>query len=134
MGLGDDIMATAHARKVFTQTGRRVRFVRKDGRIWQASGGLMWMGNPHIEPVNQRDDNAIEVMNCPGARPYIKEDTKERFIWQTWDKAPGDIYLNTREKIYGSRYAGKVVISPLRKQKPVRIKTGDGFTGLNLPN
>lgn len=68
MGLGDELMASGHARVVHEQTGKRVMildFYRRPR--WSE----MWEGLPWIARPKERGDFAL-IQNGPQCRPYIE--------------------------------------------------------------
>jgi len=103
MGLGDDIMATADARLLNSQTGKSVR-MRYDSVVWE--------NNVHI---NQKGNGPF-VENRPGRRPYIEKFEGKRIIFSDWKATPGDLFLSSQEEEYGfscfTRFGPYAVIEP----------------------
>ena len=86
MGIGDEIMASGHARAEAERTGKRVKIVDAYGfarwdDLWR---GLPWIAQPH-----ELGDFAA-VRNAPGCRPYLQypwtRTTGQRFTsWRAAD-------------------------------------------------
>ena len=69
MGIGDEIMASGHARHVHRITGKRVKIVDVRGRTrWHD----VWQGLRYIVPPGESASDAIRIKNGPRCRPYIK--------------------------------------------------------------
>lgn len=103
-------MATAQAKRLNLQTGRRVLVVGRNGKI-QASE--VFQNNPRISEFNQR--GLVRLHNGPGMRPYIAAKTPERWTWRTWAIEPGEIYLSEEEKAFAAPHAGGILIEPNTK-------------------
>lgn len=74
MGVGDELMAAGHARRVSRETGRKVAIVDRSG---YARVHELWEGLDFISPVKGPD--IATVTNGSGCRPYIKYP----FTWET---------------------------------------------------
>ena len=130
MGIGDEIIASGHARKAFEKDGRRVVIVDKLSRprwssLWQ---GLSWIVPPgQIPPVSEvkrlkREDVQL-VRNGPQCRPYIQYPFNRRIGmrysgWRVRDNL-GFIQLKEVEVAFAAEVAkqlGKfVIVEPLVK-------------------
>jgi ADP-heptose:LPS heptosyltransferase len=113
MGLGDELMATAEARRLQERGDLRpVAFRGKDGRPrWHP----IFDNNPRIA----RTFLGAQVSdNRSGNRPYIASFDKRRFVWVAKFKCrPGEIYFAEIEKAFGQAHAGRLVIEPHVKQR-----------------
>lgn len=68
MGIGDEIIASGHARTVHRQTGKRIVIVDQKGAPrWSA----LWRGLDWIVQSSNGAAGAYPVRNGPGCRPYI---------------------------------------------------------------
>lgn len=66
MGMGDEVMASGHARRLHQQTGKRVVIVDRDRRPrWSE----VWDHNPII--ARERADDTVDLQHAPGVRPYL---------------------------------------------------------------
>lgn len=109
MGWGDEVMVTARAAKLRTQTGRRVQVL--DARMrprWHPA----WAGNPDIARRNEQGAFA-RLRDCGGHRPYILTETPQRRTWNyEYRASPGRIYLTQQEQEFAQPYAGRIVLEP----------------------
>lgn len=98
MGIGDEIMASGHARAVHRETGKRVMIVDIQRKPrWSP----MWDGLPWIAEPKERGDFVV-IQNAPQCRPYIQypftRDIGQRFTkWRARDHL-GAIVLTEGEK------------------------------------
>jgi ADP-heptose:LPS heptosyltransferase len=116
MGIGDEIMASGHARAVHRQTGKRVQIVDVHGRVrWSP----MWDGLPWIAGPKESGDFEI-IRNAAQCRPYIAYpftiETGQKFTdWRARDHL-GAIVLTEEEKREAQRLTADigpfVVIEP----------------------
>ena len=96
----------------------KVRCVVGDGK--RAFWSEVFDHNPKIARVVKTGERFAWVPNYPTHRPYIKQVTPERFIYQEDFKVtPGEIYLTKAERRPESDY---ILIEP---------NTKDTFTGPN---
>lgn len=87
MGLGDDIMASAEARRI-ASTGKLAYM----GPNWSE----VWENNPHI---TQDKAKGVLVSNRIGQRPYIAGVTAANIIYREDHRAePGGIFLTDNER------------------------------------
>lgn len=107
MGLGDWIMATADAKEVNERHNVRVVFGDGQNRFYDE----VFDRNPRIAKELRQGERFAWVKNYPGRRPYIKEITKERFIFHPDFKAKaGELFPKSNNK------NGYVIIEPNVKQ------------------
>lgn len=112
MGWGDEIMATALARRAQQHDKRKVQFLDRSGMArWDA----IWRGNPRIAHPDEFG-NFNKILNCPGCRPYIAGKTAERWTWLDYACEPGEIYLSDEEIAFAASYRPQVVIEPTLKE------------------
>lgn len=118
VGIGDEIMATAQARRMQQKDPRKVQVVDRFGR---PRFHPIWEGNPRIARSGESGDFQL-LMNAPGCRPYIVAEHGGRWEWRDFDCEPGEIYLTGYEK---RAYAGRppvIVIEPTLKMSATRNK------------
>lgn len=111
IGMGDEIIATARARAMHKANGLPVVIVGRNGL---ARWSPIWENNPRIlrEPIA----NCNRLPNGGGAgRPYIAGKTSTHWIWKTWEREPGEIYLYEHEKRFAEPYSGKILVEPNTK-------------------
>jgi hypothetical protein len=113
MGYGDLLTATAQAKQMHEANGRRVVVVNKSGRPqWNE----LFEHNPRL--ARDRAEDTQDLLNGPGARPYIESKTHTHWRWQRWNITPGEIYLTDEERAFALPYAGQVLIEPSTKVRP----------------
>ena len=94
MGLGDWIMATAEAKRVNLQTGKRVAFTNGQRIFYDEQ---IFKGNHRI--ANAPANDVVPVFDAPGRRPYIKEILEDRFVFREDFKAsPGELFIERQPK------------------------------------
>lgn len=124
MGFGDEIMATAEARRAQRTDPRAVAILDRKGRPrWHP----IWEHNPRIATPEQFDAgcDVQTIANGGGCRPYLDQarSTREQFFFNKDYRAePGEIYLTEAERAHGRRTAGAIVIEPWIKQAASRNK------------
>ena len=110
MGYGDWIMATAQAKQMQLANGRPVYVVGRGSRpMWSE----VFENNPRI--VRRPTPDSQILVNGSGVRPYIRTKTEIRWVWKRWNIEPGEIYLTDEERLFGSRYGGRILIEPQTK-------------------
>lgn len=124
MGIGDEIMASGHARVVSERTGKRVRILDLRGRgrwedVWE---GIPWIARP------QERGGLVNITNGPQCRPYVAYPfTRERGQrWTDWRARDhvGAIVLKPEETAFAERMLASIgpfiVIEPtiLAKSNP----------------
>jgi hypothetical protein len=112
MGLGDWIMATAQVARVHAVTGRPVLVVDVWGRPQWSE---IFEGNPKIRRTGA--GSGERLLNSPGWRPYIARKTPDRYHWQPWNIAPGEIFLSDDERAFGAAHGGRILIEPHTKAR-----------------
>jgi hypothetical protein len=116
MGMGDELMASGHARRLSEQHGnKRVAIV--DAHGWLRKHDL-WKDVPYIAKVMRPGE--LRVRNCGGHRPYIAAKGEERWVWRAYAPQPALIVFTPEEEAFGLRAAGRIVLEPNVKQQ----KTG----------
>lgn len=103
MGIGDEIMATAEARKL-KQLNPSAKIIVGDGQreYWSP----VFENNPNISRLAQlrQDDEIIWLKNYRGHRPYIdyaKSDMDYRMRYLDYQVEPGDIFVSSEVDLYG---------------------------------
>lgn len=110
MGAGDWIMATSQVRRIHEGSGCKVLVVDRRGvPQWHP----VFENNPRIARASER--NARRLINSSGCRPYILSKGPERWVWQKWDIAPGEIYLSQAEREFAAPHAGAILVEPHTK-------------------
>lgn len=112
MGIGDEIMATAEAKRRQRSDARPVAFRGKDGRPrWHP----IFDNNPRI---SKKFEGAQISDNRSGNRPYIALVTSKQFFWvPKFDCEPGEIFFTQSERQFAERHAGMLVIEPHVKNR-----------------
>lgn len=111
MGLGDEILATAQARKVYELYGVPVVVGPK------AEWSEVFENNPYILRNPVGDYRVLN--NYKGNRPYIKAVVDGRMVFSDWKAEPGELYFKFRERLWAERKVGNkpfVVIEPHTKR------------------
>lgn len=94
MGLGDWIMSTAVAREANIATGLQCVFT--DGREIYYDDQV-FESNPRIAKVRDPEQDYVGIFDFPGNRPYIKEVTADRFVFDPDFRAmPGELFLERK--------------------------------------
>lgn len=90
--MGDELMATAHARRLYEQAKKPVRILDRAGRHrWHE----VWENSPIIARPGQP---GVPMVNGGGARPYVQV-TPERFLLVPGTMAgPGEIWFGDEER------------------------------------
>lgn len=103
-------MATAQAKRLHAETGKKVVVVGFNSRVeWHP----VFENNPKLLKAITKD--CVRVKNCSGMRPYIERKTPERWYWKRWRIEPGEIYLSEAEKAFAAPHAGHILIEPNTK-------------------
>lgn len=108
-------MALGRAQAVHRRTGQPVTIVDQQRRPrWHE----LWDGAPGL-------GGGYELLDAPGARPYIRGFDGQRFHWRRWPPTPATIVLTAEEEAFGRTHAGRIVIedslkpeAPPNKQYP----------------
>ena len=115
MGFGDWIMATADAKRLHKETGKRVAFGDGKTPYWEPQ---VFMYNPKISKDGK---DAVWCRNHPQYRPYIEEVTKDRVIFNDDFRASaGEIFLSPAEVSESIRKAPTspyIVVEPYVKTR-----------------
>ena len=118
MGWGDEIMATAEARRAQRADPRKVAILDRKG---QARWHPIWAHNPRIATPDEVAYGAEVqfIVNGSGCRPYLDHSRthKGQFFYTDYRAEPGEIYLTAAERAYGERARGAVVVEPWLKPK-----------------
>lgn len=111
MGIGDEIMATARARRLHESNGYPVCVVGRNGAPrWSP----VWENNPRIVKTRERRCNVLASGGGAG-RPYIAAKTSRAWRWKHWEREPGEIYLSDQELQFAEPYAGFILVEPHTK-------------------
>ena len=119
MGIGDEILAAGEARRLHLDHGKRIEILDRHGRRrWHE----MWEGLEYIACPGEPGD-FLPMQNGPGARPYIRGKSSERWQWNP-DYRPkrGMIRFTRDEAAFADRYRGRLVVEPHIKPKAPRTK------------
>lgn len=114
MGWGDEIIATADARRLQALDPRPVA-VR--GRQGEARWHPIWDGNPRLAKPDQVAAGAAVqwLHNCGGHRPYLdyaRFDGRKRYAYTDYKVEPGEIYLSADERARFVELRDRVVVEP----------------------
>lgn len=95
MGIGDDIMATAHVRELAAETARRV-FVGDGTTIYRSEA---FLNNPKIATRNPCDGD-VWLLNKTGNRPYIDYPNCQpgKIAFADYRARPGDLFFSGIEE------------------------------------
>lgn len=117
MGWGDEIMATAQARRMQLRDPRPVQVVDRWGGVrWHP----IWDNNPRIRHPEALPlpGSVQKLFNAPGHRPYLNynkfknRDKDQAYVYTDFRVEPGEIYLTDPEKALGRRAAGAIILEP----------------------
>jgi hypothetical protein len=98
MGAGDFLMATSQVRRLNEKYGLPVVVFGPTGRrMWHE----VFDHNPRL--TKSTSSRFVRLINGPGERPYILRKRTDRWTWQKWDIAPGELYLTQAERIWAAR-------------------------------
>src|SRR5688572_7416665 len=109
MGIGDELLAAGHARRMRLTDPRPVRILDKRGqRRWHE----IWNANPDIAVALAT--NVQKLQNGPGCRPYINHDlsTPRRWVWKKYEPYPANLPTVKPDE----RGRGMVLIEPHIKE------------------
>jgi ADP-heptose:LPS heptosyltransferase len=114
VGLGDWILATAEAKHYNEKHKLPVAFRSpKTGKFFWSE---VFRNNPRILKDPYPGQKFVAIHNAAGSRPYIKEITTEKVIYNMAFKAePGELFLTKEEK--ATSLPGCVLIEPHTKDK-----------------
>lgn len=116
MGMGDELMASGHARRLSEQHGgKRVAIVDQHGWIRKHE---LWQGVPYIATLFE--PRVLKVRNCGGHRPYIAAKGAARWTWRKYTPYPAVIVFTPEEEAYGRQGMNKILLEPHVKEQ----KTG----------
>lgn len=108
MGMGDELMASGHARRLSEQhNNRRVAIV--DQRGWLRKHEL-WKDVPYIAQVMRPGE--LKVRNCGGHRPYIVGKSPAKWTWRNYTPFPATIVFTPEEEAYGRRGMNMILLEP----------------------
>jgi len=111
MGIGDEVMVTAHAHTLAQSSRRPVIVVDRFGRPRTHE---LWLRNPNITSVVR--NRSVRLLNAPGFRPYIAGKNNLRWQWNTGTtRKPGELFFDLVEKEFAELHRGSVVIEPHTK-------------------
>jgi hypothetical protein len=106
MGLGDDLMATAHARRVYRlDPTRKVAIGNEERRFYWSE--VFWHNPIIASPAEIRSKRPVQwIVNASGCRPYIDyaatgcpARTASRFVWKDIGPLePGEIHFTAAER------------------------------------
>jgi ADP-heptose:LPS heptosyltransferase len=114
MGLGDEIMASAWARRAKQKNPDAKIFI---GPVNKPEWSVVWENNPNINRPAEFDKHATEkvswVPHFTGHRPYINGCTPGNIIYDEDHRPePGDVFLTDKELEPFRKYAGSILIEP----------------------
>jgi hypothetical protein len=108
MGLGDFLMASGRARKLYQENKLPVLILGRNGtRAWSD----LWDGLPYIarRPAGRRYQT---IVDGSGVRPYIAAKTAERWTWKPYGPTPAQIVFTPAELAFAELYRGMVMVEP----------------------
>ncbi len=108
MGIGDALMASGEARKLYKSNKLPTVIVDRYGRpYWNE----MWDGVSYILK-RAAGKQANRLQNGPGVRPYIAGKTPNNWTWRAHKPTPAEIHFTPEEKAFAEPYRGMVMIEP----------------------
>lgn len=108
MGVGDALIASGRARKLYRETKQPVLIVgRHNVRYWSD----LWNDVPYIirRPAGRRYQTLVDGS---GVRAYIAAKTPERWTWRPFCPEPAEIVFTPTELAFAEPYRGMVMIEP----------------------
>ena len=108
MGIGDTLMASGEARRLYKSNGLPTIILDRRGRPQWSE---MWDGVPYIlhrsmgKPCNR-------IINGSGARPYIAAKGPTQWTWKPYKPYPAEIVFTAAEKKFAEPFRGKVMLEP----------------------
>lgn len=123
MGLGDEIMATADAKRLKGKFPD-YQIVIGDRRpfLWTEDQKIIFRNNPNITPPNKIDYNQkiLYLQNYAGNRPYIDKikttNFSDKIFFSKYKVEKGDIFFSDAEIIYldflKSKYSDCILLNP----------------------
>lgn len=114
MGLGDEIMASAWARRAKQKHPDKKVFIGPENR---PEWSVVWENNPNInrpvEFVKANKEPTVWVPHYTGHRPYIKGTKGTNIVYNEDHRPiPGDVFLTQKEIEPFRQYEGAIVIEP----------------------
>lgn len=107
MGWGDEIIATGEVKRRAAGTAKRFTILdRHGGARWHEA----WENNPRIAPPGERADEVIT--NAPHRRPYIVEQSPERYVFKAFGPEPGELFFSAKELQDVGKYRGAILVEP----------------------
>ncbi len=111
MGIGDALMASGEARKLYKSNKLPTVIVDRYGRpYWNE----MWDGVSYILK-RAAGKQANRLQNGPGVRPYIAGKTPNNWTWKKYTPVPAEIHFTPEELAFAAPYRGMVMIEPCVK-------------------
>lgn len=108
MGIGDSLMASGEARKLYKSNRLPSVVVDRYGRPYWVD---VWDGLPYlIKRAAGRPHNRLQ--NGPGIRPYIAGKTVNNWTWRVYTPIPAEIVFTPEELAFAAPYHGQVMIEP----------------------
>ncbi len=108
MGVGDALMASGEARKLYKSNKLPTVIVDRYGRpYWNE----MWDGVSYILK-RAAGKQANRLQNGPGVRPYIAGKTPNNWTWKKYTPVPAEIHFTPEEIAFAEPYRGLIMIEP----------------------
>lgn len=107
MGWGDELMVTGEARVMQARDPRKV-LVRYERPRWHEA----YAHNPRIAGQDEKGDFQELYARINGFRPYAVGKSAERWTWREYRPPPGELYFSAKERDFGLRYAGRIILEP----------------------
>lgn len=114
MGLGDEVIVTAHAKRMQQSNPLPVAVIDKRGR---RRSHPIWFNNPRIAAPEYAGE--VQTLDMRGGnRPYIDymRSTPDRWQWKTYQCEPGEIYLTADERANARLASDAIIFEPNIKQ------------------
>lgn len=108
MGIGDALMASGEARKLYKSNRLPTVIVDRYGRPYWSD---MWDGVSYILK-RAAGKQANRLQNGPGVRPYIAGKTVNNWTWKKYTPVPAEIHFTPEEIAFAEPYRGLIMIEP----------------------
>jgi ADP-heptose:LPS heptosyltransferase len=100
MGLGDEIMATGIAKRLYKETGKKVAFGHNGRPVFNQDSSLIFKNNPKIVQPGESTDGVVWSDFVRGNRQYFKGVSGGKMQWNADFKAEaGEFYFTEEDKI-----------------------------------
>lgn len=115
MGYGDEIIATAIAKRNFDSFKKKTAFGRQNKLVLSKWSDEIFKYNPKIVRPGEPLEDVIWDSHCIGSRCYSIS-SGGRFQWNSKFKLlPGEFFFSEEEELLGKQNAGYIILEPNSK-------------------